>query len=88
MCNKECSTEGSCPFSFTEESEQAQNYGCLPTPMDIVNMRVSHGKTWACHENNKIPCKGALRCMMEEGVDCRVIDKNLVTEGSGWGEYL
>lgn len=84
MCRKHCSTEGACPFAFSEESEIVQNYGCLPTPMQIMQMRVQHGKTWACHGEPTKPCLGALRFMKQKQIDCTVIDNELVTEDSDW----
>ena len=84
MCRKHCSTKGSCPFSFSDDSETAQNWGCLPAPYDIVQMRVQHGKTWACHEHPDKPCLGALRFMKQKGIECTIIDNELVTEESDW----
>jgi hypothetical protein len=81
MCEKKCHEDG-CPFAFTEESEKIQNYGCLPEPYDIVAMRVFHNKTWACHSDNSKPCTGSLNFMREHGIDCRIIDRELVTEKS------
>ena len=78
-------TESShCPFAMTDASGQAQNYGCLPSPYEIVVMRRDHGKTWACHENNSAPCAGAIRHLKEIGVDHRVTDPVLVTESDDW----
>lgn len=86
MCETECSKK-TCPFAFTNESEVAQNYGCLPTPFEIVNMRVIHGKTWACHSNPTKPCVGAINYLVEEGLPYKVIDKCLLTEQSAWHQY-
>ncbi len=80
-------SESSCPFAFTDESEKIQNYGCLPTPMEIINMRVKHNKTWACHSNPKIPCVGALNYLSELGLDNKVVDPVLITDEDNWGLY-
>jgi len=81
MCDKNCSTT-SCPFAFTEESEQIQGYGCLPTPIEIVSMRVFHGKTWACHSNPEKACIGGLKAVREFGFDNTIIDTILIDESS------
>lgn len=88
MIPQKCSTVGSCPFSFTDESEQAQNYGCLPTPQNIVSMRVDFGKTWACHSNPSKACAGAIRHLKENNLPNKVIDKNLVTEQDDWTKFI
>lgn len=85
---KECSTIGGCPFAWTEESAQIQNYGCLPTPYEIITMRQKHGKTWACHSNQDKPCLGAIEYQKEKGLEWRVIDSDLVTDDSDWSEYV
>lgn len=84
---KDCSTIGCCPFSFTEKSEQIQNYGCLPSPMEIINMRVIHGKSWACHSNPNKPCLGAINYLKEKQLPFTVIDNKLITESDNWGNY-
>lgn len=84
----QCSSVGGCPFSFTEESEQIQNYGCLPTPMEIINMRVKHGKTWACHCNPDKPCAGAIEYLKDNNMEHKVIDKSLLTEDDDWGQFV
>lgn len=82
-----CSTEGACPFSFTDESEIVQNYGCLPAPLEIVQMRQAHNKTWACHSNPNKPCLGALNYMKEKGLPYKILDPVYVTEKDNWGKY-
>ncbi|WP_299085172.1 hypothetical protein [uncultured Paraglaciecola sp.] len=81
----DCQTT-SCPFAFTDESETVQNYGCLPSPFEIISMRQDHGKTWACHSDTTKPCAGAIRYQNSKDLNCSVIDINLVDE-SNWAEY-
>ena len=85
MCNKECN---GCPFAFTEESEIIQNYGCLPTPFDIISMRQDFGKTWACHDEPSRPCAGGIQFMKERGLDYKVTDNNLLTEQDDWHLFI
>lgn len=87
MCTKECSTVGGCPFSFTDESEQIQNYGCLPTPYQILEMKWKHGKTWACHSEPTKPCLGAINFFKERGLIAKLTDNGLLTEDSDWHLY-
>jgi hypothetical protein len=47
-----------CPFNDTEESMQAQNYGCLPTARDIMDGKVFANKEWRCHSNESLICGG------------------------------
>jgi hypothetical protein len=89
-CTKQCSSSltGGCPFNFwSEVAEQIQNYGCLPSPTDIVKMRQEHGKTWACHSNPEKPCLGSLEYQKKKGLEYKVIDKNLLTENDPWHLY-
>ena len=73
-----------CPFAMTEASEQAQNYGCLPTAGEVIRMRVNHGKTWACHRDPRRPCAGGIAALKELGLPHMVVDPVLATEETGW----
>lgn len=66
MCEKSCPA---CPFNFfSEESEQAQNYGCLPAPLDIIEDQKSTNKNWACHDTKKI-CRGMIQYSKRKGIE-------------------
>lgn len=88
MCSttKECQTT-SCPFAMTDLSETVQNYGCLPTPHEIMTMRVEHGKTWACHSDPSKPCAGALKRLEKDNLPYKVIDPILITEADDWSRF-
>ena len=88
MAREVCHIDGSCPFAYSEKSEIAQNYGCLPTPYGIKVMRLQYGKTWACHSNTSKPCQGAIEYLKRNGEDASVIDPQLITEESDWGELV
>lgn len=78
-----CSTT-ECPFAYTDLSEEIQNYGCLPTPQEIVNM-ASHKKIWACHTVPTKPCLGAARQLKTLGINAKGYE--LLTELSEWDRY-
>lgn len=54
-----------CPFAFTEESEMVQNYGCLPTQYEIIQMKRKSGHNWSCHWNESSICKGFVNYVKE-----------------------
>lgn len=86
MCRPDCA---GCPFNYGhEESEVIQNYGCLPTPGEIVAMRVHAGRTWACHSSPELPCAGAIQYLAEQGLPYAVVDPQLVTEDEDWSLLL
>ena len=95
MCDESCvklcggsEETSSCPFAYSDNSEIAQGYGCLPTPYEILNMRVNHGKTWACHESPTKPCVGAINHLIANGLPWKVEDKELLTESVDWSMYI
>jgi hypothetical protein len=47
-----------CPFSGTDEAEQIQNWGCLPSNSDIVEMYEKKEEVWMCHSNSDRICQG------------------------------
>lgn len=68
-----------CPHALSDKSEYVQGLGCLPTPYETVQMRIKHGKTWACHANVDKPCIGTIDELKRIGQDFKVIDPHLVT---------
>lgn len=84
---KNCSKDD-CPFAFTDASELAQSYGCLPSPYDIIQMRIQSNKTWACHSDDKKPCLGAINYLKEHNLPFKVIDKKLVTLDDDWSLFI
>lgn len=57
-----------CPFAFTEESEQVQMIGCLPSPYELTSLQRDQGKNWCCHEDEARPCAGQVVYCHEEGI--------------------
>ena len=81
MCKNECN---GCPFNFfSEESNQAQNYGCLPEPYHVKAVYDELGGVWGCHEtseedNNLAPCTGFIQWMASKGTPIKIKDKPIV----------
>jgi hypothetical protein len=81
MCKNDCLA---CPFDFfSDESAQAQNYGCLPTPMEIRDMYTKLDGVWGCHatsieDGNLEPCVGFINWMKEKGTPIKIKGKELI----------
>lgn len=68
-----------CPFSYNDEANQAQNYGCLPTRYDIIEMKKKSGHNWACHYDETILCGGFARYLIDERSDLDVKEGGLIS---------
>lgn len=49
-----------CPFNdgWNEEATIAQNYGCLPTALDMIDLFQKTGLAMSCHNNDRRACSG------------------------------
>lgn len=65
-CNSMCEA---CPFAMTEHSEQAQNYGCLPSPYQIFQLMRKHNSNWSCHEKDGKLCSGYVAVCRDNNVE-------------------
>ncbi len=54
---KPCSA---CPFNdgLTEEATIGQNYGCLPTKQDMIELMQQQGTALSCHNTLTVACVG------------------------------
>lgn len=68
-----------CPFSCNEHAEQAQNYGCLPSPFQIIEMKRKSGHNWACHSNENVLCGGFAKFIKDECPDLDIHTGNLIS---------
>jgi hypothetical protein len=88
MCSHECI---SCPFNFfSEESNEAQNMGCLPEPFNIKSIYEKLNGVWGCHdtseeEGNLKPCIGFIQWMKSKGTPIKIKGKTIV-DYSRWNE--
>lgn len=82
-----CSSVGSCPGAASHSSEYVQSMGCLPSLYDIVQMKVKHGKTWACHSDYTKPCIGAMRELKRRNLPHKP-SKELLTLEDPWEDYI
>ncbi|MFP7486270.1 hypothetical protein SFC65_19090 [Priestia filamentosa] len=77
----ECRSAGcvTCPFSFSEEAEIVQNYGCLPSAYDIMQMKEKSGHNWACHGNETVLCQGFADHIKQYRSDLDINKGNLIS---------
>lgn len=68
-----------CPFSFSPEAEQAQNWACLPSPADIIRMKEQSNHNWACHDDESKMCGGYVRFVMKNRHNLNVKEGNLIS---------
>lgn len=82
-----CSSVGSCPGASSVTSEEAQGYGCLPCLHDIVQMKVKHNKTWACHNDETKPCLGGLKELRRRNIPHKPSGEFLTLQDD-WENYI
>lgn len=69
----------SCPFSHSDEAEMAQNYGCLPTPKQIIEMKEKSGHNWACHSDETVLCGGFAKYIKRNRPDLNINKGQLIS---------
>jgi len=68
MC-EECEA---CPFNiYSEQSQYANNLGCLPDYQDIVEDFEKDKKVWACHERPDKACNGFINYFKKNKSDIK-----------------
>jgi len=72
-----------CPWDYgSEATENAYNWGCLPSVAEATQLSKAEGKAWACHEEpNKLCCGYAADNKADIG-------KPLYTDGTHGEEYV
>lgn len=68
-----------CPFAVTDESEQVQNYGCLPEPYQIIDMKKKSGHNWACHDDETVVCGGLAKRLKDDFPSLSIKEGNLIS---------
>ncbi|MCY8256943.1 hypothetical protein MOB73_02235 [Bacillus spizizenii] len=69
----------SCPFSHSYEAEMAQNYGCLPTLKQIIEMKEKSGHNWACHSDETVLCGGFAKYIKRNRPDLKINEGQLLS---------
>ena len=85
MCKKPCI---SCPFAFTDVSEQAQAMGCLPSPYDILKIKKETGNNWACHSASNKVCQGLTNHLEEEVMSLTTDTGKLHIQEENFGRFF
>ena len=67
-----------CPFAFTDRSEEVQNYGCLPSPFEILKIKSESGHNWSCHDNPNKLCAGYANHIAKYRTDLNIKQGNLI----------
>jgi hypothetical protein len=59
-----------CPFNdaFTEMAAQAQNWGCLPDPGYLIELKRRTDQNWACHDDETRVCAGLCHAAKDHGL--------------------
>jgi len=68
-----------CPCTYTDESEQISNYGCLPDWNNLVEKYLNNEGIWKCHSRD-VPCGGLIQVLKMNNIPLDKNNKMLVTE--------
>lgn len=74
-----------CPCTYTDESEQISNYGCLPDFNKLIEFYLEGRGIWKCHSKNK-PCGGLIQVLKLNNIPMDKNNELLITEDNPWIE--
>jgi len=59
-----------CPFNepLNEHAAKAQDYGCLPSAGEIMQMKILKNRNWGCHSHDHV-CVGLCHGAKHQGLD-------------------
>jgi hypothetical protein len=65
-----------CPFrdGENEEATQAQNYACLPTAFEMLELFDKQGLATSCHNSKTKPCRGLARERCVQGAEVKAYE--------------
>lgn len=77
----DCGSGGcvTCPFSYNDKSDYAQNTGCLPSSYEIIEMKRSTGHNWSCHGDSTVLCGGFVKRVREKHPDLNLSEGSLIS---------
>ena len=66
-CKNDCTA---CPFNIGHpDCDDAYNLGCLPSVGEVIDLKISTGKNWACHSKTNQICAGLVGFVKENKLE-------------------